>query len=295
MTKKAIIIAPSSFWPTKSKDKKDIAVFFQKNGYSVTWSKSAQKDEKIIGSKDKEKAIELNNAFKQKQDVILALRGGYGSARLLPLLDWKNIKKSKSLFVGFSDSTVFQNAYYARAKKPSISGMLARFLMNKPDKTLTHSFTNCLLGGGIEFHGLPSFAKGRARGILIGGNLTCFTTLLGTPYLPSLKGKILLLEEVGEAPYRIDRMLVHLQNAGIFNKVRGVVLGSFYNCRNKNETCDKEVYNVLTRFFKGFKIPVIYGCPYGHEPQHFCLPFGTKTTIDTEKQILRIDGISKKS
>ena len=191
MTKKAIIVAPSSFCPTTPKDKKNIAKFLQKNGYTISWTKSAQKDEKTIGEKYEDKALELNDAFKQNYDMILALRGGYGSARLLSKLDWRKIKKSKSLFVGFSDTTVFQNAYYAKTKKTSVSGMLAVFLANNPDSTITHSFVNSLAGGEIEIHGLPAFTKGKAIGPLIGGNLTCFTTLLGTPYLPNLKGKIL--------------------------------------------------------------------------------------------------------
>ena len=141
---------------------------------------------------------------------------------------------------------------------------------------------------------MPNYSKGTASGILIGGNLTCFTTLIGTPYIPNLKGKILLLEEVGEAPYRLDLMLTHLKNAGIFDKVAGVVLGDFYQCRNIWDKTDDSAYRVLKDFFKDFKIPVMYGLPYGHTPQHFCLPFGTKVTLDTKKGIITIDGIKKK-
>ena len=137
----------------------------------------------------------------------------------------------------------------------------------------------------MDFKGLPSYAKGTASGILIGGNLTSFAGLIGTPYMPSCTGKILLLEEVEEPPYKIDEMLIHLKNAGIFDKLNGVLLGDFYKCRNTYDTTDDHAY---------FKIPVMYGLPYGHTPQHFCLPFGTKATLNTTKRTVHIDGIKKR-
>ena len=96
-----------------------------------------------------------------------------------------------------------------------------------------------------------------------------------------------------EAPYRLDRMLTHLKNSGIFDQLSGVLLGDFYQCRNNDDKSDDAAYQVLMRFFKNFKIPVIYGLPYGHTPQHFCLPFGTKVTMNPTKGIVHIDGLKK--
>ena len=124
-------------------------------------------------------------------------------------------------------------------------------------------------------------------------NLSSFVKFLGTPYMPSCKGKILLLEDVEEPPYKLDGMLTHLKNAGIFDKLNGVILGDFYQCRNTYDKTDAQAYLVLKNFFKDFKIPVIYGLPYGHAPQHFCLPLGTKAYMNTTDGRVHIDGIKK--
>lgn len=287
------IVAPASYAPLTARQKKAIENFFIKKGWDLHWGTNVFKKTALFGATDAERISDLTKAFKKNASVIMALRGGYGSSRLLSKINWDLLKKSHSLFAGFSDLTAFQNAYYTKTSKPSITGMIATYLKEAPDQAITTSFFNILQGGDIDFKGLPYIAKGTASGVLIGGNLTCFESLIGTPYIPNLKGKILLLEEVSEPPYRIDRMLTHLKNAGVFDKLNGVILGDFYQCRNTTDTTDDTVYRVLKDFFKGFKIPVMYGLPYGHTPQHFCLPFGTKATMDSTKKIIHIDGIKK--
>ncbi len=299
MRKKIKIIAPCFYADFTTTQKKYAQKFLTDHGFSVSWGKNVFKKTVEISvsqfrATSKERLADLTKTFQQNPDVILAVRGGGAVAHLLPFLDWAKIKKSTSLFTGFSDTTAFQNAYYAKTHKPSITGMLAIYIKEKPQESITTSFFNLLNGGGIDFKGLPCYAKGKASGILIGGNLTSFTHLIGTPYMPRCEGKILVLEDIGEPPYKIDEMLTHLKNAGIFNKLNGVIVGDFYKCRNGYDKTDDHVYRVLKNFFKGFKIPVMYGLPYGHMPQHFCLPLGTKTTMDTSKKIIHIDGISKK-
>lgn len=291
MKKEIKIIAPASYALLTTVQKKNIIKFFQKKGYEASWAKNTFNKTTYLGASDKEKLNDLISAFKKNTFLIMAVRGGYGSSRLLSQIDWEVLKKSTSLFAGFSDLTAFQNAYYAKTGKPSMTGFLAGDTKQKPDPALEASFDNIVSGGSISFNGLPHFCKGKASGTMIGGNLTCFESLIGTPFMPNLKGKILLLEDVGEPPYRIDSMLTHLKNAGVFDKVAGVILGDFINCRNTGETSDQYVYDILKNFFKGFKIPVMYGLPYGHTPQRFCLPFGTKVMMDTTKKIIHIDGI----
>jgi len=298
MKKTVQLISPSFYRLLTNQQKKHIQTFLTKNNFHVRWGKNALKKTVQISvnqfrATDKERLTDLMEAFKSNADVILAIRGGGSVARLFPLIDWNILKKSKNIFAGFSDSTAFQNAYYAKTKKPSITGMLAIYVQEKPQETVVKSFFNALNGGDINFSGLPHYAKGKSSGTLIGGNLTSFTSLVGTPYMPSCKGKILLLEEIKEPPYKLDSMLTHLKNAGIFNQLNGVLLGDFYDCRNDDDKSDDAAYQVLKNFFEGFKIPVIYGLPYGHTPQHFCLPFGTKATLDTTKGIVHIDGLRK--
>lgn len=299
MKKTIQIIAPGFYAPLTTQQKKHIETFLGKNDFRVKWGKNAlKKTEQISISQfkatDKERLADLMDAFRSNSDVIMAVRGGGSVARLLPLIDWNILKKSNSIFAGFSDSTAFQNAYYTKTRKASITGMLAIYIKGKPQETVTTSFLNLLNENGIDFTGLPYYAKGTTSGVLIGGNLTSFVSLIGTPYMPSCKGKILLLEEVAEPPYKLDSMLTHLKNAGIFDQLNGVLLGDFYQCRNTHDKTDDNAYKVLEKFFKGFKIPVVYGLPYGHTSQHFCVPLGTQATINTSKQIIHIDGISKK-
>lgn len=298
MNKTIQIIAPSFYAQLTAKQKKHIQTFLTKHNFQVLWGKNTFKQtvEISVGqarASDKERLKDLMNAFKKNPDIILAIRGGGSVSHLLPLINWDLLKKSTSIFAGFSDLTAFQNAYYAKTGKPSITGIIASHLKEQPQESITASFFNTLSGGGINFNGLPCFASGHTTGTLIGGNLSSFMHLIGTPYLPNLKGKILLLEDVAVPPYKIDEMLTHLKNAGIFDKINGVILGDFYKCRNVLDKTDNNAYNVLKNFFKGFKIPVMYGIPYGHTPQHFCFPLGTKTTMDTKKKIVFIDGIKK--
>ena len=296
MNKTIQVIAPGFYANLTAQQKKYVGRVFKKYGYKTTWGKNAAKKTVQLSVKqfmatDDERLSDLMNAFKANSDVIMAVRGGGAVARLLPLINWDILKKSTSLFVGFSDTTIFQNTYYAKTGKPSITGMIAKYAAQKPQESIITSFFNALNGGSIDFKGLPCYAKGVASGVLIGGNLSSFIKLVGTPYMPSCKGKILLLEDVEEPPYKLDGMLTHLKNAGIFDKLNGVILGDFYNCRNTYDTTDDNAYEILKNFFKDFKIPVMYGLPYGHTPQHFCLPFGTKATLNTTKKIVHIDGL----
>ena len=240
MKREVQIIAPSFCAKLTTQQKKHIQTFLTKHNLNVKWGKNTFKKTVEISptqfrANDSERLVDLMNAFRQNSDVIMAARGGGSVARILPLIDWDVLKKSTSVFAGFSDLTVFQNAYYAKTHKPSITGMLASYIKESPQESITTSFFNILNGGSMDFKGLPYYAKGKASGVLIGGNLASFVSLLGTPYMPSCKGKILLFEEVDEPPYKLDGMLTHLKNAGIFDKVTGVILGDFYKCRNTQD------------------------------------------------------------
>ena len=292
------IIAPASYMQLNSEEKENIRVFFKQNAFKVLWGKNIQKNSTEYGATDAQKVEDLMNAFTKGDALVVALRGGYGSARLLDLIDWKKIQKSPSLFVGFSDLTAFQNAYFTKTGKPSISGFIAKDVSVKvPQKELALSFLLTQKGLGQEVQEARCFSKAKQKksGLLIGGNLSCFESLIGTPYMPPLANKILLLEDVSEAPYRIDRMLTHLKNANVFRQVAGVVLGQFYRCENTDSQKKENIERTLKNFFKEFTIPVMEHRGYGHQPQHVCVPLGTKTTLDPKNRIIRIDGIKKKS
>ena len=174
------VIAPASYALLTAHQKKAIENFFIKKGWNFDWGANTFKKTTVFGATDAERLSDLTQAFKKNTSVVMALRGGYGSARLLSKINWDLLKKSNSLFAGFSDLTTFQNAYYTKTSKPSITGMIATYLKETPDQAITTSFFNILQGGDIDFKGLPHIIKGAASGILIGGNLTCFESLIGT-------------------------------------------------------------------------------------------------------------------
>ncbi len=292
MKKRVQIIAPAYSYPATNKELKKIADFFKTEHFHVAITENALKQPTPFGATDAQKIADLEHAFTANVPIVLAMRGGYGSARLLPLINWRVLKKSPALFVGFSDLTTFQNAYYAKTGKPSLSGFMAKSVLeNNAAKTAT-AFWKCLSGADFTFADCDVLSENKSTvsGTLIGGNLSCFESLIGTPYMPKLKGKILLLEDVDEAPYRIDRMLTHLQNAGVFDKVSGVVLGSFYQCKNPTKPKEK-VAPILENFFQNFKKPVLCCDAYGHHPNHTCLPIGTKATLNATKKTIDIQGI----
>lgn len=290
--KKVQIVSPASICPINTKEKAKINAFFKNNHYTVSWAKYA-----LQQATTEQKTADLMNAFESNSDIILSLRGGYGSIKLLNQINWKKLKKSSSLFVGFSDLTTFQNAYYTKTGKPSLTGFIAKDILNL-NKTSEESnlFWQIINGDNIQFCNCPVLSKGiknKVTGTLVGGNLSCFVTLLGTPYMPNLKNKILLLEDVCEPPYKIDRMLTQLKLAGVFEKIKGIVLGNFYQCTN--ETQPQNINDTLKEFFQNCKLPVLQCVAYGHQPHHMCLPLGTKATLNTKENSLIIDGIKIKT
>jgi len=127
-------------------------------------------------------------------------------------------------------------------------------------------------------HGTTSFVEGFTEGPLLGGNLSVFTRLLGTPYMPNLEGAILLLEDVGERPYRLDRMWTHMELAGVFNKVKGIVLGSFTHCEERDATYSS--VDVLRELAVATGLPCAAGFPIGHGDVNEPVPLGVRVRLD---------------
>jgi muramoyltetrapeptide carboxypeptidase len=215
-------------------------------------------------------------------DAIMTLRGGYGSARILNKIDYKFISKHKKPLFGFSDATALQLALWKKSKLVSYSGLQASFLQDKIDTGLNTTFEAMLAGKKISWQGLTPLTKGKATGRLIGGTLTLITSLIGTPYEPDFKKAILVLEDIGEEPYRVDRMLTQMHLAGVFDKISGVVLGDWHNCTAKNKN-DGTIETVLMEHFGNLPIPVVKGFPYGHGIKGTIFPIGAKAKLNADK------------
>jgi muramoyltetrapeptide carboxypeptidase len=216
------------------------------------------------------------------QAVVMA-RGGYGLLRLLPFIDPAIFTRRPRSIVGFSDGTALL-ATAARAGLASIHGPVVTQLANlgAGDQRALFALLETP-GPSVVLDGLEEVIPGRVRGPLLGGNLEVFSRLVGTPHLPDLVGAILFFEDLGERPYRLDRLLTSLDLAGVFGLASAVVLGDFSGCREpeptraESPTADEVLLERLGRL----PIPVVVGGAFGHQTRNRALPYGTLCELDT--------------
>lgn len=232
--------------------------------------------------------------------AIMAVRGGWGSARLLPSLDFAAIARKPKLFTGFSDNTALCLAL-ARAGVVSIHGPNAAtswppaawdafrqvaFEGAMPTYAVT-AYAGPNLGGRAS--PVKTFHPGKARGRLLGGNLSVLSALVGTPWLPDFEGAILFLEDTNESEYRIDRMLTQLALAGILGKVAGVVFGQCTRCENPGSGFSNfTVYEVLDKRLAALGVPAFQGAMIGHISGQISLPLGALAEIDADAGTIRL-------
>jgi len=236
-----------------------------------------------LAGTDTERLADFNQAFFAEADAIFAIRGGYGSARLLDALDYEALQnlKSKVPFFGYSDTTALQLALWGKSKIKTFSGLLPGVDFTDSLNPLTATYFKAIL----EKQPLPTvmnlktYQTGQTTGILLGGCLSVLNSLLGTKFCPDFTGSILFLEEVNEPTYVIDRLLNQLKSCGILQNIAGLVFGAFTNCqpRNKQEFPLEVVLKHYASFVNG---PVCYNLPYGHVKEKIILPLGGQATLD---------------
>jgi len=271
-------------------------------GLNVLHGKSIRRRTGFLAGSDTERAGDLHSMFARPEvRGIFALRGGYGSGRLLELLDWKLIGSNPKVLVGHSDLTALLTAIHSRTGMVTFWGPLAGYDLGRspsPFKTRWLKAVTFKTAGSLKLPGSAPDTRrrlrvlaghGTAEGPLIGGNLSIITSLLGTPFEIDTRGRLLFLEEVDEEPYRIDRMLSQLTLAGKLHQAAGIILGHFVNC----ESCGRmrrtfNLSHVLKDRLGNLGIPVIYGAPLGHEPEKITLPLGVKARLDSRKPALTL-------
>ncbi len=260
-------------------------------GFKVAIDRTALAKHQRFAGTDTQRLAAFTRAIKQKLPIVMATRGGYGMTRLLPHLDWKAIADSGKRFIGQSDFTAFNLALLARTGMVSYAGPTACFDFGakKPELLTTEIFGESMRGE-LE---ILSFETQDAdavdcRGVLWGGNLSMVTALIGTPYMPKIKGGILFIEDVGEHPYRIERMLNQLAQAGILGKQKALLLGGFTEYRLAEHDQGYDLKSVIAHIRKTVGIPVITGLPYGHTAMKATLPVGVKIGLATEKGLAHL-------
>ena len=224
-----------------------------------------------LAASDEVRAADLTAAFlDEKIDLILCSRGGYGCARLLDMLDWEALKQIDKPVAGFSDITALHWAMTRHGIGSFIASPMLKYLTS-PDELTWQSFLDALEGKPVSLT-LPALRPGTVSGQILPGNLTVAASLAGSAHFPSGKDKIILLEEIGEAPYRIDRMLTQLRAAGLFEGALAVIFGRFTDCGGF-----EKVLPVLHDFSKYVKCPVFYGAQFGHEMP--MMSFSSRSTV----------------
>ncbi len=271
--------------------------YLKKLGYKVKIGKSvlvSNKAYKYLSGSDNDRLADLYNFWRDKSiDAVFCLRGGYGCLRLLSLIDFDRIKKHKKILLGFSDITILLLAFYKMCNLVTFHGPLLTYkFIDKHLKPLNSSteknMWKLLADPKFKFsysnksQGLV-IKSGKARGKLLGGNLTDICSMIGSGFLPNFKGSILLLEDCYEEPYKIDRLLTQLSNAGIFKQVNGIIFSSFYKCSFKN---NKEIVDLLKDRILKYGVPAIYNFPIGHDTRNYVFPIGLSVSLDASKYIL---------
>jgi len=212
--------------------------------------------------------------------AIVAARGGYGATRLLPDLDVETVRRANKWLVGFSDVTAL-HALWARARVCSIHGPMVASLGDASEPVRAAWFA--LLAGEPP----PSLADlvcvrpGRVRGRLLGGNLTVLAALVGTPFMPDLRGGVLMLEDITERPYRLDRTLTSLLQAGVLRDVVGVVLGQFTQCESGPDGAS--ALDVLCERLGTLNVPIAANAPFGHVPDNVPMLLGAQVDLDAQR------------
>ncbi len=283
------IISPASTPEDPSRIENGIR-YLESLGYKVIKGKHLDKVFGYLAGTDEERLDDFHSMFMDKKiRAIFCLRGGYGASRLLDKLDYPLIRKNPKILVGYSDITSLQSGILQKTGLVTFAGpMLAVDFAEEVSSYVEESFWRIITStkkiGKIktpEHERLSNVTRGKASGSLMGGNLSIVNSLIGTDYLPNLKDNILFLEEVSEMPYRIDRMLNQLRLAGIFSKVKGIILGAFVDC-NEHDPQKRTLTlgEVIEGYFGKLKIPVIYNFPNGHIRDLFTLPYGLNTKIN---------------
>jgi muramoyltetrapeptide carboxypeptidase len=280
------IIAPAS--PTEPEEQERALQIFSNFGFKIKLGESLCRQEGYLAGSDRVRAADINRMFADPEvDAIFCMRGGYGTPRILDLLDYGTIRKNPKIFVGYSDVTALHLAIQKKVGLVTFHGPMVFELAKRFDEpswlTLFRNLTNPAPVGRYinppeeDFY---SIVEGNVEGKLIGGNLSLIVSTLGTPYEIETDGKILFMEEVDEEPYRIDRMLTQLKLAGKLQTARGIIFTECTDCRPKDEAKSLTVRQVLENIIRPLGIPSFYGLKVGHTCPNLTFPMGVDVKMN---------------
>jgi muramoyltetrapeptide carboxypeptidase len=293
------VIAPASGLSRESFDK--ALQNLESLGLKPKVGKAARGVKGFLAATDKERLDDLHWAFTDAEiSAVWCVRGGYGAARLLPDIDYNLIRKNPKILIGYSDITALHLAISQNTGLVTFHGPVAASELS--DYTKNH-VTNVLMNPSAPYKielseynitqesnlfKTETITAGKARGRLIGGNLSLLAALAGTPFaLREMKEKILFIEDVGEQPYRIDRMLTQLRQSIDMRALAGIALGVFEDCNPRTKDT-QTLQEVIKDRLGDLGIPVVYGLSFGHIRDQFTLPVGTEAELDATNATLTL-------
>ena len=282
---KAVIVSPSgNVSPVYVNKAKDI---LQEWGLIVSISENALQETGRFSGFVEQRLSDLQTAMDDPDiKLIFCSRGGYGAVHLLDRLDFTAIKDNPKWLVGFSDITALHSALQSYDIM-SIHGPMAKHFSEEGAANLSVLYTKAAVSGKDLNYTIPveyPFLNrlGKTTGTLFGGNLSVFTSLLGSNYIKIPRNGILFIEDIGEEPYRIDRMIYQLKIAGVFNKIKGLIVGQFTEYQEDNKMYSS-LYDSILSAVKEFDFPVCFGFPVGHTKINLPIVIGAKATLTIKK------------
>jgi muramoyltetrapeptide carboxypeptidase len=283
------IVAPASTIEQRDGLERGISAL-EKMGFRVQYDDRIFQSSRYLAGNDRARAEELLGAFENPTvQAIIGLRGGYGCSRLIPLLSEKRLRNHPKIFMGFSDLTTLHLYFLNRLGWITFHGPMATSaaLANNSTEQADHLYSLLTDPGYrplLQFEQFETWSPGTAEGALLGGCLSIIAASIGTPYEIRTEGAILFLEDQGEPPYRLDRMITHLHLAGKLESIAGVLLGKFLDCEPSQGgyTAKDTLRDLLAKL----NVPVLAGFPAGHGDENWAIPIGAKVRMDATARII---------
>jgi muramoyltetrapeptide carboxypeptidase len=286
------LISPASTIADPARINRGVA-YLEGLGYRTIPGKHILKVHGYLAGTDAERLEDLHAMFANPEvKAIMCIRGGYGTPRLLSHIDYRLIARNPKIFVGYSDITVLQLAFWKKCRLVSFQGPMVGVDMADPMDGYTEElFWRLLTSRKKAGQVLPAdepvrtLNTGKGTGRLLGGNMALLMSIIGTGYLPSFQDAVLLLEDLGEEPYRVDRMITQLRHASLLGGAKAVLIGQFTDCGPKDPA--KPTLTLEELFREASVItaaPFMVNLPFGHEPKKMTMPLGIRVRVDAGKK-----------
>jgi len=271
-------------------------------GFNVKKGENLANRRGHLAGTDMERANDLNAMFADPEvKAVICIRGGSGAARILPLINYDLIRNNPKPILGYSDITALHHAIYAQTglitfHGPNGTGSWNSFNVRQFEKVFFEQEQVTFVNERVEEDDLvikknriQTIYHGKATGDLVGGNLTVLTALAGSPYMADFTDKILFLEDIGEEPYRVDRMMSTLMLMGVLDKIKGFVFGQCTDCEPSSGYGNLTLDQVFDDYILPLKIPAYRGAMIGHIPRQFILPMGAQVTLNADMGTIQME------